>query len=305
MKSVSKIITSAFLGLILIPLSLPIYSQGVVNYMVGRVDLRTESSAQWQTIDIGQALNLTDTLKVHPNAMVEFEVQNRTILLNVPGEYPISSLVQSTAPTGSLTGLLRTQVQSSVSRNDAAIRTRTSAGGTRASDAAAESALGPQSPTQQSIEQGRRHLEEGLIDQAIAMFGDAFDFSFTPDEEIESAFFAGYGELLRKNPTETLYWFDYVHPVYPGSPYFVAFNLTAAQAHFELGNPVIALDFLDRIISQTELESSDQQFERFLRGLILLEMNDIPMARRYLAESVQVDRESELGVHAQQVLDSF
>lgn len=280
-------------------------NRNLLSYFDGQVQIRQGSTGPWVNPRLG--LNLTSDMwiRVQPGGVAELSLQGARTIINIPGEYALSTLLANTQNNPSVSSMVIAQVQSVIGRQRPDIRGGTAAGGTRASEAAQQTpGLGAVSATR-LIETGRARMDEGLFDQAADLFGQAFDFAFTPEEEVESAFLAGYAELSRGNPDGTLEWIGYIHPLGPTSSYFIPYGLTAAQAHFELGNLPMALDFLDRVTSQTTLDSIDLQFERFFRGLILLELQDQRTARRYLEQAVELDRNSPVGQQAAQVLGVF
>lgn len=277
----------------------------VLSYFDGQIQVRQGSAGQWLSPRLGQNLSNDVWIRVMPGSVVELSTQGTRTIINIPGEYALSAVFANTQSNPSVTGMVIAQVQSVIGRQRPDIRTGTAAGGTRASEAAQQTpGLGAVSATR-LIETGRIRMDEGLYDEALDLFGQAFDFAFAPEEEVESAFLAAYAELSRGNPNGALEWIDYIHPLGPTSSYFIPYGLTAAQAHFELGNHRMALDFLDRVTSQTNLDIIDLQFERFFRGLILLSLQDPQTSRMYLEQAVELDRNSPVGRQAVQVLGVF
>jgi len=280
-------------------------NQQILSYFDGQVQIRQGSAGQWINPRLGQNLTGDVWIRISPGAVAEISHLGSRTIINIPGEYSLSSLVTSSQNTPSVSTMVIAQVQSVIGRQRPDLRGGTAAGGTRASEAAQQApGLGAVSATR-LLETGRQRLNEGLYNEAVEIFAQAFDFAFAPEEEVESAFLAAYAELSRGNPSEALEWIDFIHPLSPESNFFIPYGLTAAQAHFELGNQRMALDFLDRIMSQTTLDGVDLQFERFFRGLILLELQDRRTARMYLEQAVELDRNSPVGIQAAQVLRVF
>jgi len=275
----------------------------VLAYFEGSVEVQEPDG--WKPATLGQNLGASQSLRLLPGANAELLVQGRRIVLNLPGEFPLGQLLQGTDTLGNVSSLVRTQVRAVLGRSAPNIRANSAAGGVRSSEAAQEEPGLSLVSSTQLIQNGKTALNLGDFQQAADLFGQAFDFAFSNQEETESAFYAGYSNLALGDAQEAAFWFDFINPVDPGSEFFVPYGLSAAQAYFELGNPVMSLEFLDRLITQTTLSGADSQFERFFRGLVMLELNDQQNARRYLSESVALDPNSPIATQVRQVLKMF
>ena len=179
-----------------------------IEYLDGFLDIK--DGEDWIELYIGDIVTDEDTVRLDVDSVAELVKGSEKLTLVREGIYLIADLLNRSGQQRSvgLASVIGKKISTIVSGEGG--QTQSAVMGVRGAEQKDE-VQWMSSDTEELIESGKTHLEEGNLDDAIAAFEEAFDFA-DESEESEVLFYLGYAYANIGELPNAIDYLDFVEP---------------------------------------------------------------------------------------------
>lgn len=175
-----------FLLLVFIFITSFAFSQIIVEYVEGQVDLQQQDS--WVEIFIGDELLSSDTIKLMGASCLELRANENRLIITSPGVYQLENLVGSSSERRNIVSSLTNKIRLLTNESDQ--RSQTSVAGVRASEAVtAPQVQWAEESSSSLMDDGIFEFENGYYEDALDLFEEALYFA-EQDEDTDAIQYA-------------------------------------------------------------------------------------------------------------------
>ncbi|MBI9108392.1 MAG: hypothetical protein JEZ04_16720 [Spirochaetales bacterium] len=198
----------------------------LVNYIEGILEVNEDGD--WYELYIGDELSENSIVRLDEDSYAELNRRDDKIRLSRSGTYELSVLlgarsdVRSSGMGTLISGKFKTLIQEDSGKTQSAV------GGVRAAEAETVSIDWMSSETAELIADGRRALNDGLLEEAMTYFADAYDFAADSYEEAEALYFMGLTSAIDEDYSSALEHLDEAD-MENDSEYYTDFYLLKTQ----------------------------------------------------------------------------
>ena len=272
-----------------------------VEYVDGYLDLR--DGDEWIELYVGESITEEDTIRLVEDSIAEIYGPGVKLTLTKPGIYDVGTLLNASGEQRSvgLASVVGGKVASLFTerKND--------------SQAAVMGVRGAKSEsnvqwmtgdTAELVKTGREHLEASELEDALALFEEAYDFAEI-DEETEVLFYLGYTNYVLGNVRVASDFLGEIYEVDTEAEFFPNLLLLNGQILAETFAFEDAVEWLSQFRDVETIDSSVRQTALLLEGVSHKALEAFEPARAAFAASVEIDAESDVGQAATQLLESL
>jgi tetratricopeptide (TPR) repeat protein len=286
--------------LLLILAALPLAAEElVIEYLEGILEVK--SGSRWEELDIGDTVSENTVIRLSRKGFAELTSGNVTVTLTKEGTYNTADLLQSSRAVSAFN--VKKVVSSKLKK-------------LMSPDQGKEAAtMGVRGASQDDeeltwIEEGAEYLAQGRelllqeeYEAAIEVFLEGADFAFSEDEAWEYLYYAAYAYAQTGNIVDALRLLADMDPD-SAVPIFTDYVLLKGQLYIESLSFEEALELFDRYLENPD-RGETTQLVHFLSAVCLQGLDRKPDALKSLEAAYAIDRSSEYGRAAKEMLDKL
>lgn len=276
-----------------------------VDYVDGYLDLL--DNGDWLELYPGDVISSNDTIRLDIDSFADFSGRNKNLSLTQEGVYKVSKLLSGQVETSNLGLGSVVSGKLSIMLNNSQVATQSTVGGVRAAEAEGTPQLDwMESESIELIEEGKTFLEAGDLDEAAALFEEAWDLSMDEQEEGQALYYLGFACASSGKTGQALNYLTMVNP----DPYMENYH-----NHFLLtGNLLLntfaydkAVEWLDNYSAADAAYKAPEteQMIYLLSGMSAKLAGNSNKARTMLNMAISIDSESDTAATAAEILSSL
>ncbi len=295
---ISRVMILFFLILIV---TLPAASEDLtLVYLDGFIE--TDTGSGWQEINIGDRVPSQSYVRLEEDGIAEFSSGDITITINQSGTFLLSELISASGEVSSwgIGPLITTRLN--VISGKRQHRVEAVMGVRGAVSDSQELQWMDSEEDEDLIEDGRKLLEDGHYDQAIAAFREAMDLSFDNEERENILFQIAYAHSLAGRTARAFVILAGLNPGLEKS-YYHNYVLLKGNILLETLSFRQALDLFNSYLSAAP-GGEVVQAVHFLSFFCYQKLGMEQQAARALSDAVKVDPGTEIGYAAGRLLDA-
>ncbi|MBN1835707.1 MAG: tetratricopeptide repeat protein [Spirochaetales bacterium] len=292
--------TALALCLLLLAASLPLAAQELlVEYLEGALELKQGS--RWTEVYIGESLPPQSVIRLEAGGFAELSAGSVTITLNQGGTYNTDTLFKSGQKVAAwnLGGVVNSKLSKLISPTSG---TETATMGVRGDRMDSGELTWVEEGTEY-LEEGKRLLAAGQVDEGIRRLEQGAEWAITDDERHEHLFYAAYGHSLKGESVVSLIMLEDMR-VGPAARFFTDYVLLKGKLLIDSLAFEDALALFDQYLQHPDMGETTQVVH-YLSAVCYQGLDKGQQARRSLEAAHKIDPNSEYGRSAQQMMGSL
>ena len=270
----------------------------LVEYMDGVLEI--QSGGRWDELDIGDSIPENAKIRLSDEGFVELSSGSVKVTLNKGGTYSAFDLLNSGRQVSAFNigNLVNSKLKKLISPEEK----EATAMGVRAA-AVEEEEMTWVEEGAEYLEQGKDFLKEGDYESAVEVFLEGADFAFTDEEMWEYYYYASYANVQLGNTPDALELLSDMEPDF-SVPIFTDYVLLKGSLLIEGLEFQDALSLFDEYMENPDRGESTQVVQ-FLSAVCLQSLGDTGEAVKKLEAAYALDRSSEYGLAAKEMIDKL
>ena len=261
-----------------------------VEYIDGYLDLRDGS--EWVEVWVGDVVGDDDVIKLDEDSIAELYGPGIKLTLTKSGIYAVEDLLNASGEQRSVG--LASMVGGKVASLFAEKKVDAQAAVMGVRGAKSESSVQWMTgDTAELMRTGKERLEENKIEEALAVFGEAYDFAEI-DEETEVLFYLGYASYLLGDLRISADFLSDISEIDTEAEFFPNLLLFYGQVMVETFAFEDAIDWIQTYRDAEIIDASVKQTAYLIEGISYKALEDVENAKTAFEASRAIDPESEI-----------
>jgi hypothetical protein len=292
--------TAVIIGLLVVALSLPVGAQELlIEYLEGTLELKQGTG--WVELYIGDSVPPGSLIRLEVNGFAELSTGGVTVNLSEGGTYNTDSLLKSGQKVAAwnLGGVVNSKLSKLISGGSEG---QTAVMGVRGEAQGGEELTWVEEGAEY-LEEGKKLLVAGRLDEAIAKLEEGADWAFTDEERNEHLFYAAYGHSLKGESAVSLIMLEDMR-LDSSSSFFTDYVLLKGKLLIDSLAFEDALELFGEYLKHPDMGETTQVIY-YLSAVCYQGLDRGAQARQSLEAAYKIDPSSEYGRAAQQMMRSL
>ena len=292
--------TALVVSLLILALSLPLGAQELlIEYLEGTLELK--EGAGWVELYIGDSVPPGSLIRLGANGFAELSGGGVTINLSEDGTYNTENLLKSGQKVAAwnLGGVVNSKLSKLLSGGGEG---QTAVMGVRGAAQEGEELTWVEEGAEY-LEEGKRLLAEGHVDEAIAKLKEGAEWAFTEDERTAYLFYTAYGHFLKGESAVSLIMLEDMR-VDSSFDFFTDYVLLKGKLLIDSLAFEDALALFGEYLKHPDMGETTQVVY-YLSAVCYQGLDRGAQARQNLEDAYKIDPSSEYGRAARQMMGSL